>query len=231
MAETLKELGFNLNFAPIVDLNLSIKDGIIGRLDRSFSDQPAEVIRSAKTFVSAFSQYGVACTYKHFPGHGSAMGDTHHGFVDVTDVFDAQELLPYASLIKEHQIPVMIMTAHVINRQLDPSGLPATLSFPVLSELLRHKMGFDGVIVSDDLQMQAISQHYPLDDILKLTINAGADMLIFANQLDDITATEVVDRMERLVNSGAIDASKIEKSNHRILQLKSSINSFTLTAT
>jgi beta-N-acetylhexosaminidase len=231
MAETLKDLGFNLNFAPIVDLNLSTQEGIIGRLNRSFSDQPAEVIRAARTFVKAFSHYGITCAYKHFPGHGSAFGDTHHGFVDVTEVFDAKELLPYVSLLNDHSLPAMVMTAHVINRQLDKSGLPATLSFPVLSELLRQNIGFDGVIVSDDLQMQAISQHYPLDDVLKLTINAGADMLIFANQLGDITATEVVDKIECLVNSGAIDTNKIERSNQRILSLKDRVNRCELTTT
>ena len=95
----------------------------------------------------------------------------------------------------------MIMTAHVINRQFDPEGLPATLSQPILTGLLRHELGFSGVIISDDLQMQAIANHYSVDDALRLTINAGADMLIFANQLGSITATEVIDRIEKLVHA------------------------------
>lgn len=215
MALTLKDLGFNLNFAPVVDLNLNDQQGIMGKLGRCFSSDPALVSRAATQFIRAFSEQGMACAYKHFPGHGSATGDTHEGFVDVTDTYQDNELLPYLAL-KHSRLPVMIMTAHVINRKLDPSGLPATLSKPILTTLLREKLGFDGVIVSDDLQMQAISHHYSIDDALRMTINAGADMLIFGNQLGNISATEVVSRIEKLVQSGAIDPARIEEAYQRI---------------
>ena len=221
MAETLHSLGFNLNFSPVVDLNLNEKEGIIGKLGRSFSANPVEVARAAKQIVHAFGRYGVACAYKHFPGHGSAAGDTHQGFVDVTECYRDSELVPYSILLNDMKLPrAMVMTAHVINRHLDSRGLPATLSYPVITELLRCKMGFDGVVISDDLQMQAISHHYSLDEALCLTINAGADMLIFANQLGNMTATELVDRIERLVSIGSIEHSRIEQSYQRILQLK-----------
>lgn len=222
MATTLKDLGFNLNFAPVVDLNLNDQQGIIGKLGRSFSDNPEWVARTAEQFVHVFSEHGIACAYKHFPGHGSATGDSHEGFVDVTDTYQDGELLPYASLA-DSTLPVMVMTAHVINRKLDASGLPATLSYPILTELLREKLGFDGVIVSDDLQMQAISNHYTVDDALRLTINAGADMVIFGNQLGSITATEVIDRIENLVHSGAIEGARIDEAYRRISMLKCSM--------
>ena len=221
MAITLQELGFNLNFSPVVDLNLNEQQGIIGKLGRSFSADPAGVIRAAKQIVRAFDEHGITCAYKHFPGHGSACGDTHEGFVDVTELYHEDELLPYETLLCDQHMPeAMVMTAHVINRQLDSSGLPATLSYPIITGLLREKIGFDGVVVSDDLQMHAISNHYSLDEALQLTINAGADMIIFGNQLGQITATEVVDRVESLVMSGAIDVSRIEQSYQRIAQLK-----------
>lgn len=220
MAVTLKDLGFNLNFAPVLDLNLDQEQGIIGKLGRSFSNNPAMVVRTARQFVSIFAQEGIACAYKHFPGHGSASGDTHHGFVDVTDSYQAKELEPYQVLLKDKKTAVMVMTAHVINRQLDPSGLPATLSKPILTGLLREELGFDGVIISDDLQMQAISDHFSLDESLCLTINAGADMMIFGNQLGCHSATEIIDRIEQMVLSGSIDSSRIEKSYQRILRLK-----------
>lgn len=223
MAITLHGLGFNLNFSPVVDLNLNEEQGIIGKLGRSFSADPEEVIRAAKQVVNAFGQYGIVCAYKHFPGHGSALGDTHEGFVDVTAHYHPSELVPYATLLKDQKLPpAMVMTAHVINRQLDDSGLPATLSYPVITRLLRQAMGFDGVVISDDLQMQAISNHYSLDEALRLTINAGADMLIFGNQLGLITATEVVDRVERLVTSGEIELARIEQAYERIVRLKQS---------
>lgn len=223
MALTLKELGFNLNFAPVVDLNLTETSGIIGSLGRSFSTDPKEVIRCARQIVKAFSHHGLITAYKHFPGHGSATGDTHEGFVDVTEHFRDDELLPYYTLLKDHQAPVMVMTAHVINRTLDDSGLPATLSYPILTDLLRKKIGFDGVIISDDLQMHAISRHYELEDSLRLTIKAGADMIIFGNQLGHHEPLDVINCIERLVLSGAIPEHRIEASFERILKLKQAI--------
>ena len=220
MASTLKELGFNLNFAPVVDLNLNEEQGIIGKLGRSFSSNPIEVTRAATQFVKAFKHHGIVCAYKHFPGHGSAVGDTHHDCVDVTELYVESELKPYAALINDKDIPAMVMTAHVINRTLDPSGMPATLSYPILTKLLRNDLKFNGVIVSDDLQMQAISNNYSLDEALRLTINAGADMLIFGNQLGNISASELIDHIEHLVKIGDIEPALIERSFQRICRLK-----------
>lgn len=220
MANSLRSLGFNLNFAPVLDLSLNKDAGIIGKLQRSFSDNPVEVARVAHRFVQIFDDYGIACCYKHFPGHGSAVGDTHEGFVDVTTSFHNKELEPYASLFRQDQPAAMIMTAHVINRQLDPGGLPATLSPTILTGLLRETMGYDGIIISDDLQMHAISHHFSIDESLRLTINAGADMIIFANQLGSISATDVIDRIERLVNSRAISPARIAQSWQRIVRVK-----------
>jgi beta-N-acetylhexosaminidase len=221
MAETLHSLGFNLNFSPVVDLNLNQQQGIIGRLGRSFSADPKEVIRVSKQIVSVFHQYGITCAYKHFPGHGSAKGDTHEGFVDVTDHYQPIELVPYTGLLNDETLPpAMVMTAHVINRQLDASGLPATLSYLIITQLLRREMGFDGLVISDDLQMQAISDHYSLEDALQLTINAGADMVIFGNQLGHHTAPELIDCIEQLVKSGKIPMARIEEAYQRIVKLK-----------
>lgn len=224
MAATIKELGFNLNFAPVVDLQLNVTEGIIGSLGRSFSTDPEVVIRIARQFVDVFSRYGIACSYKHFPGHGSAIGDTHEGFVDVTDTFKPSELVPYHILLKDTYHPTMVMTAHVINKQLDSSGLPATLSHEILTGLLRETIGFDGVIISDDLQMQAIASHYSIEEALCLTINAGADMLILANQLGHHTAPEVIDIIERLVMDQKIDQQRIDDAYRRVMRLKQQIS-------
>lgn len=224
MAMTLKDLGFNLNFAPVVDLNLNSHNGIIGKLERSFSDNPEVVARVARRFVEAFNRQGIACAYKHFPGHGSAVGDTHEGFVDVTDTFTPAELLPYHNLLKDNDNLLMVMTAHVVNKNLDSSGLPATLSHEILTGLLRETIGYDGVIISDDLQMQAIANHYSLDEALCLTLNAGADMMIFANQLGDNSPKQLIDRIEFLVLSGQIDSQRIDEAYGRVLRLKQQIN-------
>jgi beta-N-acetylhexosaminidase len=224
MAETLQSLGFNLNFAPVVDLKLNEERGIIGKLGRSFSAEPSQVARVAKVFIETFSEHGITCCYKHFPGHGSAISDSHQGCVDVTETFQDQELEPYSLLLKHCETPTMIMTAHVINRKLDATGVAATLSHPILNGLLREQLGFNGVIISDDLQMQAISNHYSLDETLYLTINAGADMLIFANQWGEITATEVIDRIEALVEAKQIEKNRIEQAYQRILNLKNRLS-------
>lgn len=224
MASTLKDLGFNLNFAPVVDLLLNDQQGIIGKLGRSFSKDPAEVSRISQLFVEVFSRYGIACAYKHFPGHGSALGDTHEGFVDVTDTYQQSELTPYYNLLQGQHMPVMVMTAHVINKHLDSKGLPATLSEEILTGLLRKTIGFDGVIISDDLQMHAIAQHYSLEESLKLTINAGADMLIFGNQLGKHNARDIIDQIEALVQQKSIDPQRIDDAYRRVARLKQQIN-------
>lgn len=224
MAAILQSLGFNLNFAPVVDLDLNDQQGIIGKLKRSFSDNPEVVERVARQFVEVFSRYGIACAYKHFPGHGSAVGDTHEDFVDVTDTYDSNELVPYQHLLKDTSKPIMVMTAHVINKHLDGSGLPATLSHEILTGLLRESMGYDGVIISDDLQMQAIAQHFSLEESLGLTINAGADMVIFANQLGNNTAPEIIDCIEQMVLHKHIDIKRIDDAYRRIMRLKQQIN-------
>ncbi len=228
MASTLKSLGFNLNFAPVVDLNLNDQQGIIGKLGRSFSNKPDIVARIASRFVEIFSSYGIACCYKHFPGHGSAIGDTHEGFVDVSETFHFDELAPYRSLVNDLDKPVMVMTAHVVNKSLDSQGLPATLSHEILTGLLRNTMGYDGVIISDDLQMQAISKHYSLEESLSLTINAGADMVIFANQLGNITAPEVIDCIEQLVLNKIIEPKRIDEAYRRVMQFKHQLTSVEL---
>lgn len=223
MAMTLKSLGFNLNFAPVVDLNLNDQAGIIGYLGRSFSSQPDVVALMAQRFVEVLGRYGIVCCYKHFPGHGSASDDTHEGFVDVTDTFQSSELQPYVTLLQDTRKPYMVMTAHVVNRQLDSKGLPATLSHDILTGLLRQQMAYDGVIISDDLQMQAISNHYSVENSIRLTINAGADMMIFANQLGHIDAVEVIDIIEHLVRSSQVDSGRIDEAYRRVMRLKQQV--------
>lgn len=219
MAKTLQTLKFNVNFAPVVDLAVNHMTGIIGRLGRSFSQVPEEVAQLAEEYMHLFAQERILGCYKHFPGHGSAMGDTHEGFADVSETFSMAELAPYYRLPKLSH-PAMVMTAHVINRQLDADGLPATLSRPILEGLLRQKIGFQGIIISDDLQMGAIAQYYDLEDSLRLTINAGADMMIFGNQLGDHCALDIIDIIEHLVQQKKINESRIDEAFLRIRTTK-----------
>ena len=224
MGKTLEESGFNLDFAPILDLNVNPDNPIISKLERSFSANPSEVAKYSHLFSRAFLQRGVQCAYKHFPGHGSATADSHLGFVDVTATWQASELEPYRLLANEDNSCGMIMTAHIVNRRLDDSGLPATLSHKVLTDVLRKQLQFKGVIITDDMQMKAISEHYGLERALPLAINAGADMFIFGNQLmgKSQDPKQVIDLIEAKVHSGEISQSRIDEAYQHIIAFKRS---------
>lgn len=222
MAETLKSVGFNVNFVPMMDVNVNPNNPIVGQLARSFSEDPNVVADYAAVYARELRQAGIQCVYKHFPGHGSSTSDSHLGFVDVTETWQDDELTPYRRLLNTDHAFGMVMTAHIINRRLDAEGLPATLSRPMLTGLLREQLKYDGVIISDDMQMKAISEHYGLEQALTMAINAGVDMFIFGNQLSDQpqAAKDIIDIIEAQVISGGIASQQIEASYRRIMLLK-----------
>ena len=225
MGSTLKKAGFNLNFAPVMDVNVNPDSPIIGKFGRSFSDNAHEVGVYADIFSSSYLDKKIQCAYKHFPGHGSATGDSHLGFVDVSETWQPRELEPYEIILGEDQSCGMVMTAHLINRQLDESGLPATLSHKVLTELLRDKLNFKGVVITDDMQMKAIADHYSLDKAVVMAVNAGADMIMFANQLSDVPQDPkvVIDLIESKVRTGEIREQRINEAYNRIVGLKETL--------
>jgi beta-N-acetylhexosaminidase len=222
MADTLKNAGFNLNFAPVLDIAVNPDNPVIAKLERSFSADPKIVSHYGHLFSKKYLEHKIQCAYKHFPGHGSSTTDSHLGFVDVTDTWHDQELLPFALSLRHKTHCGMIMTAHIVNRKLDPSGLPATLSQPILTGLLRHELGFDGVIVTDDMQMKAIADHFGLEKALTLAINAGADMLIFGNQLVDSPEGpgKIIKLIEEKVASGEISEERINDAYQHIQRFK-----------
>jgi len=219
-SKTLAGLGINLNFVPVVDLDLNPENPIIGKLERSFSRSPATVTRHALAVIDAHRRNGVLTAPKHFPGHGSAAGDTHEGFVDVTDRWTAVELEPFRSLIRQDKAD-MVMTAHVFNGKLDPVW-PATLSRKTLTDLLRQEMGYTGVVISDDMQMRAIAARYGLETAIRQAILAGADILLFANNsvYEEDIAARVASTIRTLVEKGEIPRERIDASYGRIMKLK-----------
>lgn len=221
-ASTLEDMGFNVNLAPVVDVNVNPDNPVIGRLERSFSSDPEIVALHSREVISAHREKHILTALKHFPGHGSSTTDSHHGFTDVTDTWTEMELEPYALLFDSVGVD-MVMTAHVFNANLD-SEWPATLSSSVLHDLLRVQMGYDGVIISDDMQMGAIRDYYGLETALERTINAGADIIIFGNNLvyDPDIAVKARDIILELVRREKIPESRITESYDRIKKLKSS---------
>jgi beta-N-acetylhexosaminidase len=219
-AETLASVGFNLNLAPVVDLDANPDNPIIKGKRRSFAADPEVVARHAAEFVRAHRDRGVLACAKHFPGHGSARGDTHLGLVDVTPSWHERELIPFQRLIEAGLCDV-IMSAHVFNAKLDPDR-PATLSRAVITGLLRERLGFQGVITSDDMEMKAISSQYGLENSVPAAIEAGIDVLCFGNNLsyDPDIAPRAIAIVERAVTSGRIPESRIDASYQRVLTLK-----------
>lgn len=217
---TLAENGLNMNFAPVVDLNINPASPAIGALERSFSADPDIVTRHARIFVETHDRNRVATCFKHFPGHGSASVDSHLGFVDVTHTWSPIELEPYRRLISEGSAR-MVMTAHVFNTTIDPT-LPATLSPAFINGILRQQLGFDGVVVTDDLQMQGLTQFFDYKTIVERSILAGVDIILVSNNLNydpEITPTTISHVLE-LVRSGRITEQRIDQSYRRIMTLK-----------
>jgi len=219
-AKTLAGLGINLNFAPVADLDVNPDNPVVGKLERSFSRNPDTVTRHAAAVIDAHRRHGVLTAPKHFPGHGSSAGDTHEGFVDVTGRWSAVELEPFQNLIRLGKVD-MVMTAHIYNETLDPDW-PATLSDKTLNGLLRRQMGYDGVVISDDLQMKAIADRYRLETTIRRAILAGVDILLFANNsvYEEDIAARAVATIRSLVANGAIPLERIDESYRRIRKLK-----------
>ncbi|EHQ36079.1 glycoside hydrolase family 3 protein [Methanoplanus limicola] len=220
LAGMLKENGFNMNFAPVVDLNVNPDSPAIGKLNRSYSADPDVVTDNAGWIIEEHKNLGIITAIKHFPGHGSAMADSHEGFTDVTGTWSEEELIPYQNLIKE-DLPDMIMTAHIYNKNLDPD-YPATLSEKTVTGILRDKLAYEGVIITDAMDMGAITDSYGLRDALKLSINAGCDIFLFANNIvyDENIAEKSVSIVKELVKEGEIPEERINESYERIITLK-----------
>lgn len=217
LAKMLKDAGINCNFAPVVDLATNPQNKVIVGLKRSYSSEPKEVVKYAKIFMDSLQEKNIISVLKHFPGHGSSLTDSHNGFVDVSQTWSEIELEPYIELIHSGDAD-MIMTAHVFNSNLDKL-YPSTLSYKVNTELLRNKLGYKRVIVSDDLQMGAIAKHYTLEQVVTLAINSGVDMLLFGNQLAKQDTKELVEMILAQVKNGAIPLNRILESNRRVEQL------------
>jgi beta-N-acetylhexosaminidase len=217
---TLASVGVNLNLAPVVDLDVNPTNPIIGALDRSFSADPAVVTEQAEAFIAGHRARGVRTTLKHFPGHGSSTGDTHLGVVDVTDTWSAVELEPFRNVVRDG-LADAVLTAHVFNATLDPEH-PATLSRPIITGILREQIGWDGVVISDDMQMGAIREAYGHADAVRLAILAGVDVLTIAQQqvYEEGIVERTIDLIEGFVRDGSVSEERIDASYARVQALK-----------
>jgi beta-N-acetylhexosaminidase len=223
IARDLKDCGINLNLAPVVDLAVN-REGFIARNGRSFGQDPDLATRHARAFIQSHRQQGVLTCLKHFPGKGGAGPDTHYEVADVTDSYQERELLPFSRLIDERMAD-LVMTAHIHHRGWD-EDLPVTLSRRVLQGILREKLGYAGVIISDDLQMGAIVKRYSLEEACILAVEGGVDILLASDNSPEGDDPELFMRIYSAliqgIEKGRISSTQIETAHSRIRALKSS---------
>ncbi|HYK52250.1 MAG TPA: glycoside hydrolase family 3 protein, partial [Candidatus Eremiobacteraceae bacterium] len=216
IGEEIGALGVTLDFAPVADANTNASNPVIGV--RSFGEPP-----TASSFVVAaiggLHDSGIAATAKHFPGHGDASLDSHKDLpvIDVgLDRLRAVELEPFRAAIAAGVDAVM--TAHIALPQIDPSGAPATLSRTVLTSILRDELGYDGVICTDCMQMDAIAARYPAGEAAVQAIAAGADLVTFSSSIP--AAKEALQAISDAIRSGRLDAEQIERTLERVTALR-----------
>lgn len=225
MGLMLREAGINWNLAPVVDVAVNPTNPAVVALGRTYSADPARVSAHAEAFVQGMHDAGVLTALKHFPGHGSSRTDSHQGFVDVTETADLKiELQPYRALIKE-KLADSVMTAHVFNRGLDPWN-PATLSRFTIKRYLRDKLGYKGLVVSDDLLMGAIRQHYGVEEASILALQASVDMLLISQNQGRVergAAERVLAAVRNAIANGRLSPKTLAASIERVRALRSRI--------
>jgi len=209
-----------------VDVAVNPTNPVIVKAERAYSSNEDSVALFAREVVKQHRKFGIVTALKHFPGHGSSKDDTHLGLADVTNTWTDCELKPYRTLIESGDVDG-VMTSHIVNKNLDHTSLPGTLSKPMLDSLLRKKLGFQGVIFSDDMQMKAIASNYGLEEAIKLAVNAGVDIMCFSNNImgvENRTVDKVHDVIRNFVATGEIKKERIDESFKRIMKLKKRIS-------
>jgi len=212
-AEELAAMNINVNFGPVVDLDINPRNPAIGQKGRSYGRDPARVAAYAGAFIEAHLSAGVLAAAKHFPGHGSAVHDPHVAIVDIRDVWEPEELLPFRALIAGQALP-MVMVGHLIHPRFSDGDRPTSLSRRAITEELRAGLGFAGLVVTDDLGMDAVTQRYRPEEAAVMAIRAGADLLIFAHgESKHAGSTDrIVAAVAGAVAAGRLPVSRIEES-------------------
>jgi len=233
LALELRDYGFNLNLGPVVDLNLNPANPVIGRLKRSYGQDPDHVSAFAKAFVYAHNESGVLTAAKHFPGHGSSATDSHDVLVDVSESWTEAELRPYRKLIEAGAID-MIMTGHLYHPSFseDPDT-PVTLSSKGIERVLRDSMNYDGVVITDDLDMRGVRDNTTFDERIVGAVAAGNDILLITNSngyQPDLPA-RVADTIRAAIADGRLSEDRIRQSYDRIMALKDELAELQRTAT
>ena len=215
----LHRYGFDIDFAPVADVNTNPRNVVIG--SRAFSTDPEVAATMVRSYIKGLRKAGIVGCVKHFPGHGDTQTDSHFGYAMTRKTWaeiEDCEMLPFKAGIKAG-VPI-VMTSHVSLPNVTGSNIPTTLSPMMLQEKLRGELGFKGVIISDAMEMGAILRQYPVEDACIMAIQAGVDVLLCVREY-----TKVYEAVLAAVRRGDISESRIDESVRRILYLKKRIAS------
>ncbi|WP_258262665.1 beta-N-acetylhexosaminidase [Rossellomorea sp. SC111] len=216
LGRELKEFGFNLDFAPVLDVNSNPNNPVIG--DRSYSSDPEIVSHLGIQTMEGIQSQGIISTVKHFPGHGDTDVDSHLELPVVNkdlDTLEELELLPFQQAIKNEAD--LVMVAHILLPKLDRS-YPASMSKSIITDLLRKNMDYNGAVITDDMTMKAITDHYGIGKASVQSVKAGCDLILVAH--DENNAIEAINSLKEAVRSGEISENRINESVKRIIHLK-----------
>ncbi|HZR97671.1 MAG TPA: glycoside hydrolase family 3 protein [Chloroflexota bacterium] len=219
-AEQLRAMGFTMNLAPVLDVNNNPANPVIG--SRSYGADAALVARLGSAYVRGLQGGGVAAVGKHFPGHGNTSVDSHLALPVLTQTqaeLEQVELVPFRRAIAPDTDVAALMTAHIVFPAVDPSGRPATLSTPIITGLLRQTLGFQGLVISDDLAgMRAITDNYGPGEAAVQAIRAGVDMLIIGGGLP--RQRESRDALLAALASGTLSRERLDEAVRHVLAVK-----------
>lgn len=216
LGEEIKAFGFNMDFAPVLDINSNPKNLVIG--DRSFGTNAEVVSKLGIQTMKGIQTSGVIPVVKHFPGHGDTSVDSHIGLPSVDNDMSrlkSFELVPFNDAIKNGADAVMV--AHILMNKIDSQN-PASLSKTIITDLLRDQLNFKGVVITDDMTMGAIVKNYTISDAAIKSVNAGSDIVLVCHGHDNEVA--VIDALKKAVEDGTIPEERINESIYRILKLK-----------
>jgi beta-N-acetylhexosaminidase len=224
LAKRIAVLGFTVNFGPVADLNVNPNNQIIAKFGRAFSNTAETVAAYDEAFIEGHHKAGLITSLKHFPGHGSSTADSHEGFVDISQTWSSKELEPYKLLFAQGYDD-FVMVGHLFHQGYAGDGdikLPASLSPEWITGVLRKDLGFKGVVISDDLEMGAIREHFGLKETVTRAVRAGMDVLLFSNTAKSrpSLASEIRAILVAEAEADPAFKARIEESYARIVAMK-----------
>lgn len=222
--QELAALGFNINLGPVLDFD-NPENPAIGKARRSYGVDPERITAYGEAFMRGFASAGVLCAAKHFPGHGNSVTDSHRGVADISTSWTRAELEPFARLCASPHAPAMVMMGHLRHDNLSPDEQLATVSAPIVTGLLRQELGYQGAIITDDIDMDAVSQLMSRKQAVIQVLAAGNDLIMIKNLFgyDPLLPQHVVRWVREAISQGVLTDAQIEAAAARVRAIRQRI--------